>query len=740
MKNNNEKSDGRYLLTSALPYANGYLHLGHCAGAYLPADIFARFLRLRGKPTIWVCGSDEHGVAITIAAEKEGKTPKDIIDHYHEANKIAFERFAINFDIYSRTSLPIHYETAREFFSDFLKKEYLIEKEEEQFYDPIANMFLPDRYVEGVCPNCGFSQARGDQCDNCGAYYNQLELISPKSLVSGQKPIVRKTTHWYFTFDRFQSFLENYIESHSTNWKENVLQQTRGWLRQGLKERAVTRDLNWGIPIEGIEDIPPEKARGKVIYVWFEAVLGYISATKHLFSILSEKNIAKPENWKQWWKDSATHYIAFIGKDNIVFHTLLFPSMLYAKDEHYIVPENVPANEFLNLEGEKFSKSRNWSINLKDFLADFDFENYIDSLRYTLACNLPETKDSDFTWKDFQARNNNELAAIFGNFINRTIQFLHKYFGGVVPKLSPKYSNIETIWKTLVDDILANREIIQENYSPLNENDLELAKGLSKAFILATTFLNKFKFRDAVNEIMNSARFANKYFNDEAPWKTLKEVKELSAKTIYICSQLVYSFAFLFAPILPYACKKIFNAFNKEPHIGEPNFGKATDDFWSNLLYFHIQPGTPIQRIEILFPIIEDKVIEKQIIKLGKSKEQLQTGLKKESISYEEFSKIKLKTAKVIEAEKIKKSKKLIRLKVDLGGGEIRQIVAGIGEHYSPDDLLDKTIVVVANLSPTKLMGVESQGMLLAASTEEGSKLSLITTLNSEIPPGSIVK
>ncbi|MGQ9818436.1 MAG: methionine--tRNA ligase [Candidatus Kapaibacteriales bacterium] len=740
MENNNENSGERYLLTSALPYANGYLHLGHCAGAYLPADIFARFLRLNGKPVIWVCGSDEHGVAITIASEKEGKTPKEIIDHYHEANKVAFERFAISFDIYSRTSLPIHYDTAREFFADFLRKGYLIEKEEEQFYDPIANMFLPDRYVEGVCPNCGFSQARGDQCDNCGAYYNQLELISPKSLVSGQKPIVRKTTHWYFTFDHFQTFLENYIESHSTNWKENVLQQTRGWLRQGLKERAVTRDLNWGIPIEGIEGIPREKARGKVIYVWFEAVLGYISATKHLFKSLSEKNLANPEDWEQWWKNPATHYIAFIGKDNIVFHTLLFPSMLYAKNQQYILPENVPANEFLNLEGEKFSKSRNWSIDLKDFLADFDFENYIDSLRYTLASNLPETKDSDFTWRDFQARNNNELAAIFGNFINRTIQFLHKYFGGKVPKLSAKYSNIDTIWQTLINDILTNSGLNQENYTPLNENDIELAKGLVKAFTFTTTYLKKFRFRDAVNEIMHSARLANKYFNDEAPWKTFKENNEISAKTIYICSQLVYSFAFLFSPILPYTCKKIFKAFNKVVQVGEPNYGKASEDLWSKLLYFQIQEGTPVQKIEILFPIIDDKVIEKQTIKLGKSQEQLQAELKKETVEYEEFAKIKLRIARVIDAEKITKSKKLIRLKVDLGGGEIRQIVAGIGEHYSPDKLLDKTIVVVSNLAPTKLMGVESQGMLLAASTADGSKLSLVTTLDPEIPPGSIVK
>lgn len=730
----------QYLLTSALPYANGHLHLGHCAGAYLPADIFARYLRLCGIPTIWVCGSDEHGVAITIAAEKEGKTPKEIIDYYHEENSKAFEQFGLSFDIYSRTSLPIHYKTAREFFTDFLKKGYLIEKEEEQFYDPIANMFVPDRYVEGVCPNCGYNRARGDQCDNCGAYYNQLDLISPRSLVSGQKPTVKKTTHWYFRFDQFQTFLENYIEHHSNDWKENVLQQTRSWLRKGLKERAITRDLNWGISIEGIDEIPSEKARGKVIYVWFEAVLGYISATKHLFLSLSEKGLAKPEDWQKWWKNPETKYIAFIGKDNIVFHTLLFPAMLYAKGENFILPDNVPANEFLNLEGEKFSKSRHWSIDLKDFIADFNNENFIDSLRYCLACNLPETKDTDFTWREFQARNNNELAAIFGNFINRTIQFLYKYFNGKIPTLSEKFSNIDSIWQKLVDNLLVNKKINFENYSPLKINEFELASGFVKSFMQATENIKKFKFREAVNEIMNSARYANKYFNDEAPWKTLKEDIEECSKTIYICSQLVYSFAFLFAPILPHTCKKIFAFFGKNPIVGEPNFGMAEPDYWSKLIYFQIEQGLQIQKLEILFLKIENKVIENQINKLGKSEEQIQQEIKKNTIEYSDFAKIQLRTAKILEAEKVKKSKKLIRLKVDLGGGEIRQIVAGIGEHYQPESLLGKNIIVVANLTPTKLLGIESQGMLLAASTEDNTKLSLLTILDNDFPPGSIVK
>ncbi len=728
----------RYLVTSALPYANGYIHLGHCSGAYLPADIYVRFLRLQGKPTLWICGSDEHGVAITIAAEKEGKTPKEIIDKYHEANKLAFDKFGMSFDVFSRTSLPIHHETAREFFADFLKKGYLIEKEEEQFFDPVANIFLPDRYVEGVCPNCGFNKARGDQCENCGAYYNQLDLLSPKSLITGQKPIVKKTTHWFFRFDLFQEFLGNYIESNANHWKENVIQQSRSWLRQGMKERAITRDLSWGVSIEGIEGIDQEKAKGKVMYVWFEAVLGYISATKHLMKKLKSKNPQMTEDWDSWWKNPKTHYIAFIGKDNIVFHTLLFPAMLYARNDGFILPENVPANEFLNLEGEKFSKSRHWTIDLVEFLEDFPDTSSIDALRYSLACNLPETKDADFSWKDFQTRNNSELAGIFGNFVNRVVQFLSKNFEGKIPTLADKYKNLAKEWKIAYEGFYFGKTPELNNFTSLRHNELELIKGIASSHKNATFFLYNFKIRDAVFEIMNSARFANKYFNDEQPWKTIKEAPDESAKTLFICSQLLYSFAVLFSPVIPFTTKKIFEALDFSPITGEPNFGNSGEDNWSNLFDFHLQEGKKIKSLGILFPLIDDKVIQKQISKLGKSPDEILEEEKKNQISYDYFSKIQLKTAKILEAEKVKKSKKLIRLLIDIGDDR-RQIVAGIGEHYSPEELIGKTIIVVANLEPAKLMGIQSEGMLLAASTDDGSKLTLITTL-SDIPPGSKVK
>jgi methionyl-tRNA synthetase len=732
------KDNERYLITSALPYANGYVHLGHCAGAYLPADIYVRFLRLNGKRTLWICGSDEHGVAITIAAEKEGKSPKEIIDKYHEANKSAFDRFGMSFDIFSRTSLPIHHETAREFFADFLKKGYLIEKEEEQFFDPVAQMFLPDRYVEGVCPNCGYNKARGDQCENCGAYYNQLDLISPKSLITGQKPIVKKTTHWFFRFDLFQNFMEDYIEQHASHWKENVVQQSRSWLKQGMKERAITRDLSWGVSIEGIEGIDPEKAKGKVMYVWFEAVLGYISATKHLMNELKAKKLELPEDWDNWWKNPATHYIAFIGKDNIVFHTLLFPTMLYARNDGFILPENVPANEFLNLEGEKFSKSRHWTIDLIEFLSDFPDTSSIDALRYALACNLPETKDADFSWKDFQTRNNSELAGIFGNFVNRVVQFISKYFEGKIPELPEKYKDLPDEWKTAFYSYFKDESLDPSKFTTLKKNEIELIKGVASSQKNATNLILNFRLRDAVSEIMNASRSANKYFNDEQPWKTYKENPEECAKTLFICSQLLYSFAILFSPIIPFTTRKIFETLSLEPITGEPNFGFGGDDVWSNAFEFHLKSRSKIGNPGILFPLIEDKIIEKQISKLGKSPEQIFEEEKKNMISYEYFSKIQLKTAKILEAEKIKKSKKLVKLIIDIGD-ERRQIVAGIGEHYSPEELVGKTIVVVANLEPAKLMGVESEGMLLAASTEDGSKLTLITTL-ADIPPGSRVK
>lgn len=729
----------RLLLTSALPYANGYIHLGHCAGAYLPADIFARYARLAGRDLLYVCGSDEHGVAITIAADKEKVTPRQIIDKYHEANKLAFEKLGMSFDIYSRTSTPTHHETAKEFFADFLAKGLLTEREEDQFYDPKANMFLPDRYVEGTCPNCGYDHARGDQCDSCGAYYDQLELKNPRSLVSGEKPEVKKTTHWYMKFNELQPFLETYIESHSREWKDNVLQQTRSWLKQGLVERAITRDLEWGVKLDDIEGLPKEKTKGKALYVWFDAVLGYISITKEYF-----KSADTGDSWENWWLNNNTEYVAFIGKDNIVFHTLIFPAMLHARNNGYILPENVPANEFLNLEGQKFSKSRNWSIDLRDFIEDFPQPQHIDALRYTLAMNFPESKDSDFTWKDFQARNNNELSAIYGNFVNRTLQFIHKTFGGKVPQLPEKFHDLDDKWKelilffesnTLSSDIINSIPDEIRNY--FNSNDLSVLFSLWLGKKLASGLYEKYRFRDAISETMNIARAANKYFNDEEPWKSAKTNPDECAKTLYICAQLVNSFSILFAPFVPNSSRTIASFLQLTPVTGVPGDSKSQDiSFWDSALFPLLKEKSEILTPELLFFKIEDNVINSQTAKLG-AKNQNDTN-DEDLIGIEEFKKIKLRVGKVLEAENVPKSKKLIKMIVDLGD-EKRHVLAGVAEYYKPDELTGKSIVVVANLMPTKLMGIESQGMMLAASDENG-KLCFVTPEKDIIKPGGEVR
>ncbi len=611
----------RTLITSALPYANGYLHLGHCAGAYLPADIYARYLRLRGEDVLYVCGSDEHGVAITIAAEKEKVTPRDIIDKYHYANKEAFEKFGMSFDIYSRTSNKSHHETAREFFADFFKKGLLLEKDEEQFYDPKAEMFLPDRYVEGTCPNCGSDNARGDQCDSCGAYYNQLELKNPKSLITGDVPIVKNTTHWYMQFNRFQEFLENYIESNANEWKDNVLQQSRSWLKQGFSERAITRDLNWGVSINNIEGIPAEKAEGKVLYVWFDAVLGYITATKEIIRQFNENGKAELIDWEKWWKSEDTDYFAFIGKDNIVFHTLIFPSMLHAKGDGYILPKNVPANEFLNLEGEKFSKSRNWSIDLKDFEEAHPQDNMISTLRYTLAMNFPETKDADFTWKDFQARNNNELSAILGNYINRSLQFLHKNFDGKVPELEGKYSNLKVESIDLINKLISGDASFDKNtlnYSSLEQNEIDFIISATESKKLIDKNYQQFRFRDAITESMNIARYANKYFNDEEPWKTIKTDKTKAAKTVYFCTQITKALAIIFAPIVPNSAKEIFEFINEKITTGEANAcDTIKTNHWDSAFDFSIESGRTIELPKLLFSKVEQDFIDAEIAKLG---------------------------------------------------------------------------------------------------------------------------
>ena len=682
----------RILVTSALPYANGHIHLGHLAGCYVPSDIYTRYQRLQQREILHICGSDEHGVAITISAEKEKTTPKAIIDKYHEANKESFKKFGIKFDNYSRTSLPIHHETSREFFLDLLHKGYLKEKEEEQFYDAEAKMFLPDRYVEGTCPNCGNDKARGDQCDNCGKYYDQLELKNPKSLISGKTPVVKKTKHWYFTLGKFQKKLEAYVESHSKDWKDNTLQQTRSWLKEGLQDRAVTRDLSWGIPV------PVDGAEGKVLYVWFDAVLGYISSTKE-WAIQQ----GKPEKWKEFWCDASTRYIAFLGKDNIVFHTIVFPAELMAK-EGYILPDNVPANEFLNLEGGKFSKSRNNAIYLKDILERYP----ADIFRYTLATNLPETKDADFYWKDFQAKNNNELADIYGNFINRTITFVAKNFENTVPK----------------------RGI-------LNERDREVLAYVQSAPQRIGDLIEQFKFRDATMEMMNVARAANKYFNDSEPWKSFKTNPEQCGTTLNICLNIVRSLAVVLSPVVPFSSEKVFRMLNLNSVVEHEQWMKAGEP--------QLLEGHQLGQSEILFTKIEDTTIEQELSTLGNNTEiktensaavQTYQPLKPQ-ITYDDFARIDFRTAKIIEAEAVPKSKKLLRLQIDLGF-EKRQIVAGIAEKLSPEQIIGKTIIVVANLAPAKLMGVESQGMLLATAAD-GANFALLTS-STTVEPGIGIK
>lgn len=669
----------RILVTSALPYANGHIHLGHLAGCYIPSDIFTRYQRLQHRDVLHICGSDEHGVAITISAEREKTTPQAIVDKYHAANSDAFERFGIHFDNYSRTSRPIHHETAKEFFLDLLNKGFLVPKEQDQFYDAEANMFLPDRYVEGTCPNCGNDKARGDQCDNCGKYYDQLDLKEPKSLISGKTPVVKRTKHWYFTLGSFQQRLEEYLEQHAAEWKDNVLQQTRSWLKEGLQDRAVTRDLSWGIPV------PIDGADGKVIYVWFDAVLGYISSTKE-WAIAQ----GKPDLWKLYWCDTSTRYIAFLGKDNIVFHTVVFPAELMAKTG-YILPDNVPANEFLNLEGGKFSKSRNNAIYVKDILDRYP----ADLFRYTIATNLPETKDSDFYWKDFQAKNNNELADIYGNFINRTVTFAAKNFGNTVPARGL-----------------------------LNERDTAVLTYVREAPQRIGDMIEQFKFRDATMEMMNVARAANKYFNDSEPWKSFKTAPEECGTTIHICLNIVRSLAVLFSPVVPFSSEKVWKMLNLTSPLAAEQWTAAGEP--------QLTAGHILGRSEILFTKIEDTVIEQELGTLGAhaapaaAPAAAEYAPLKPQVTYDDFAKIDFRTAKVLEAEPVPKSKKLLKLRIDLGF-EQRQIVAGIAEKVTPEQLVGKTIIVVANLAPAKLMGVESNGMLLATAAD-GENFALLTT------------
>ncbi|MGA9406206.1 MAG: methionine--tRNA ligase [Bacteroidota bacterium] len=681
-----QKKFKRILVTAALPYANGPIHLGHLAGAYIPADIFVRYQRLQHRDVLFICGSDEHGVPITITADKEGVSPQVIVDRFHAMNASSFAQLGISFDNYSRTSLPIHHETSKEFFLDFYSKKILKEKQEQQLYCEVNKMFLADRYVEGTCPVCGYESARGDQCENCGTWLNVIELINPKCKLCGTTPVIRSTTHFYLPLGDFQTRLEEYVRSHK-EWKDNVVQYCESWFKEKLQDRAVTRDLHWGVPV------PLENFPNKVLYVWFDAVLGYISSTKEW-----AQRIGSPEKWKEYWQDEATQYIAFIGKDNVVFHCIVFPAMLMAKGG-YILPDNVPANEFLNLEGGKFSKSRNNAIAVKDFLASFE----PDLLRYTITTILPETRDSDFYWKDFQAKSNNELADIYGNFVNRTIAFAEKNFGGVVPPVGP-----------------------------LNARDEEILSVLKKTPAVVGALFEKFKFREGTAEVMNLARAANKYFNDSEPWKTVRSQPDECATTLHICLQIVRSLAVLFAPVVPFSSETIWNMVGMTSPL--------SDERWAEAGECKLTAGHKLHKAEIVFKKIEDTIIENELQKLKPPSDEPATPAEKAmlpfkpTISIEEFQKVDLRVARVIACEAVPKSKKLLKLQVEIGT-ERRQIVAGIAQQRKPEELIGKTIIVVANLAPAKLMGVESQGMLLATHGD-GETFALLTVSN-DVESGS---
>jgi len=624
----------RILITSALPYANGNIHLGHLAGAYLPADMYARFMRLLGREVLYICASDEHGVAINISAENEKTTPQNIIDKYHKANLEAFAKFGMSFDFYSRTSNNLHHKFALDFFETLLKNGYLIEKTEKQFYDDKAKMFLPDRYVEGTCPACEYDKARGDQCDKCGAYYDQIKLKNPISTVSKTTPIVKETTHWYFKLGMFQEFLEFYIDGNADKWKDNVIQQAKGWLKMGLEDRAITRDLNWGVSIENAKGIDKEKTKGKVLYVWFDAVLGYITSTIEWAKRQSKKEIGITEDdWKKWWKNEQTQHISFIGKDNIVFHAIMLPAMEMAYGG-YIMPTNIPANEFLNLEGQKFSKSRNWSIDLQDFITDFNTTQSVDALRYTLATILPENKDADFTWKDFQSKNNNELASIFGNFVNRTFQFTMKFMDGKVPTLPAKYTDLPNVLEGMEAIYLKNKDksidelknLFAMQYGDiLSANDINLYISFIVGRNKISDLYEKFKIKDAVFETMNLARVANKYFNDEKPWETIKTDTDYCYKTINVCYQIVYSLSVMFAPIIPYTSSKIQNILGLPNTLGGSNNGIKSTNFIVNLLHFNVPSGVKIVNPPILFAQIENSIIAQQVAKLENNNDNIIT-------------------------------------------------------------------------------------------------------------------
>ncbi len=670
----NNKQYKRHTVTAALPYANGPIHVGHLAGVYVPADIYVRYLRMKGEDVLYICGSDEHGVPITIKARQENATPQQIVDKYHGLIKNSFAKFGISFDVYSRTSAKIHHETAADIFKTLYDKGAFIEKDSEQYYDEENKQFLADRYIVGTCPHCGYEKAYGDQCENCGTSLSPTDLINPHSMLSGNKPVMKKTRHWYLPLDKHEPMLRRWIlESHKHDWKPNVYGQCKSWIDQGLQPRAVTRDLDWGVklPLEGTE--------GKVLYVWFDAPIGYISATR-------EWAETSGKDWEKYWKDPQSKLVHFIGKDNIVFHCIIFPVILNSEGS-YILPDNVPANEFLNLEGDKISTSRNWAVWLHEYLEDFPGKE--DVLRYVLCAAAPETKDNDFTWKDFQARNNNELLAIFGNFVNRTLVLTHKYFEGTVPAITE-----------LTDSDRAAME--QMKTFP----DI-IGKGIEQ-----------YRFREALAQMMNMARMGNRYLTESEPWKIFKGDPGRVQTILNICLQICAGMAVLSEPFLPFSAKKLQKMLNLQPN-GWQDGGSATQ----------LTPGHQVNKPELLFEKIEDAQVSAQVEKLLKTRndndEKKEVAPVKDAISFDEFSKMDIRVATILTAEKVAKTKKLMKMTVDSGLDQ-RTVVSGIAEFYKPEEVIGKKVLLLANLEPRNIKGIESHGMLLMAENKEG-ELAFVT-------------
>ena len=678
-----EKKFKRTTVTSALPYANGPVHIGHLAGVYVPADIYVRYLRLKKEDVLFIGGSDEHGVPITIRARKEGITPQDVVDRYHKLIKDSFEEFGISFDVYGRTTSKVHSETASGFFRTLYDKGEFVEKTSMQYYDEEAHTFLADRYITGECPYCHAEGAYGDQCEKCGSSLSPTELINPKSAISGSKPVMRETKHWYLPLDKHEAWLRQWILEDHKEWRANVYGQCKSWLDTGLHPRAVSRDLDWGIPV------PVEGAEGKVLYVWFDAPIGYISNTKELL----------PDSWEKWWKDPETRLVHFIGKDNIVFHCIVFPAMLKAEGS-YILPDNVPANEFLNLEGDKISTSRNWAVWLHEYLRDFPGKQ--DVLRYVLTANAPETKDNDFMWKDFQSRNNNELVAVYGNFVNRALQLTKKYYNGVVPAAGN-----------------------------LTEYDEQTIREFTDVKAQVERLLEDFRFRDAQKEAMNLARIGNKYLADSEPWKVIKTDPERVKTVINLSLQLVANLAIAFEPFLPFSSARLRQMLNVE----------AFD--WDSLGRTDLLPtGHQLGEPALLFEKIEDSVVEAQVQKLLDTKKANEEANYKanpirKDIVFEDFEKLDLRVGTVLSCERVPKADKLLKFEI-ADGLENRTIVSGIAKHYKPEELVGKQVCFIANLPPRKLRGIESQGMILSAENFDGS-LSVMT-VDREVKPGSEVK